>query len=69
MVADENTEVMDVDDLAGYLKLSKSSVYKMLRLGKIPGRKIGKHWRFHRDVIEKWVKEGESSKNKRRLSR
>lgn len=52
-------EVMGVDELADYLRLSKSSVYKMLRVGKIPGRKMGKCWRFHQDSIAQWLKEGQ----------
>jgi excisionase family DNA binding protein len=51
--------VMTIDDLAEYLKLSKSSVYKLCQAGKIPGQKVGRHWRFHRDVIDTWLKAGE----------
>lgn len=58
MASTREHEVMDVDELAEYLNLSKSSVYKMLRVGKIPGRKMGKCWRFHKDAISQWLKEG-----------
>ena len=56
MAKDTGCEIMTIDDLAAYLKLSKSSLYKMLRLGKIPGQKVGRHWRFHKDVIDQWIK-------------
>ena len=51
-------EVMTIDDLALYLQLSKSSLYKLAQEGKVPGQKVGRHWRFHRESIDKWLKRG-----------
>lgn len=48
---------MAIADLAKYLKLSTSTLYKLCAEGKVPGQKIGRHWRFHKDVIEKWLTE------------
>lgn len=31
-------EVMTIDDLAAYIQLSKSSLYKLAQEGKVPGR-------------------------------
>ncbi len=47
--------VMTIDDLAQYLKLSKSTLYKLCQEGKVPGTKVGRHWRFHRAVIDRWL--------------
>jgi len=52
-------EVMTIDDLAGYLQVSKSSLYKLVQSGKVPGQKVGKHWRFSRAVIERWLARSE----------
>ncbi len=49
-------EVMTIDDLASYLQLSKSSLYKLAQEGRIPGQKVGRHWRFHKDTIDEWLK-------------
>lgn len=46
---------MTIDDLASYLQLSKSSLYKLVQSGRIPGKKIGRHWRFHRGTIDRWL--------------
>ena len=51
-------DVMTIDELAAYLKLSKSSLYQFARAGKVPGAKIGRTWRFHKDVIDTWIKTG-----------
>lgn len=48
-------EVMTIDDLAGYLQVSKSSLYKLAQEGKVPGQKVGRHWRFHKPTIDGWL--------------
>lgn len=47
--------VMTIDDLAQYLKISKSTLYKLCQDGKVPGQKVGRHWRFHKSVIDRWL--------------
>ena len=51
-------EILTMDELAAYLKISKSTLYKLAVDGKLPGQKIGKRWRFHKDAIDEWVKSG-----------
>ncbi|QKK08600.1 MAG: helix-turn-helix domain-containing protein [Planctomycetota bacterium] len=48
-------EVMTIDDLAGYLQVSKSSLYKLAQEGRVPGQKVGRHWRFRKDAIDRWL--------------
>ncbi|MBU4352912.1 MAG: helix-turn-helix domain-containing protein [Nanoarchaeota archaeon] len=50
------TGVMTVHDLARYLRLSEAKVYKMAKAGFIPAIRIGKSWRFKRDVIDEWLR-------------
>jgi excisionase family DNA binding protein len=50
--------ILTVDELAAYLKFSKSTLYKLAVEGKLPGQKVGKRWRFHQDAIDEWVKSG-----------
>jgi excisionase family DNA binding protein len=59
-IPDPLPEVMTITDLAQYLQLSKSSLYKLVQSGKVPGQKIGKHWRFHKGVIDRWLSAAES---------
>ena len=49
--------VMTIDDLACYLKLSKSTLYKLCQEGRVPGQKVGRHWRFHKDTVDEWLKQ------------
>ncbi len=48
-------QVMTLEDLATYLKLPKSTVYKLVQEGRIPGQKLGKQWRFGRAAIDRWL--------------
>ena len=55
MVKQMQDPVMTIDDLAKYLQLSTSTLYKLCAEGKIPGQKVGRHWRFHKVVIDRWL--------------
>lgn len=56
--------VFTIDSLVVYLKLSKSTLYKLAQEGKVPGQKVGKHWRFHRDAIDDWLKTAPKTKQR-----
>ncbi len=55
MAKKQSDGVMTIDELAAYLKLSKSTLYKLCQDGKVPGQKVGRHWRFHKAVIDHWL--------------
>ena len=65
-VAAPTGAVFTIDDLVAYLKLPKSTAYKLAQEGKIPGQKVGRHWRFRRDTIDRWLDEGNISPNDRK---
>lgn len=46
--------IMKPPEVAEYLRIPITSLYKLCNEGKIPARKVGKHWRFRKDEIEKW---------------
>ena len=54
-------KVLTIEELAAYLKISKSSLYKLAQKGEVPGQKVGKHWRFRRDIIDQWLAERTSA--------
>jgi excisionase family DNA binding protein len=59
----EPAEVMTLEELAAYLKLPKSTLYKQVQAGKIPGQKIGKQWRFGKQAIDRWMNNGNLGKS------
>ncbi len=48
-------EIMTIEDVAAFLRIPLSSVYRLAHAGKIPGQKIGRHWRFRRQTLERWM--------------
>jgi excisionase family DNA binding protein len=49
--------VLTIDELSAYLKIPKSTLYKLVREGKIPSQKVGRHWRFRKLAIDRWLDE------------
>jgi excisionase family DNA binding protein len=49
---------LSLDELAAYLKMPKSTLYKLTQRGELPGHKIGKAWRFDRDEVDEHIKAG-----------
>jgi len=46
-----STELITLDELANYLKVSRDTVYRMAQSGKIPGVKVGNQWRFTQNEV------------------
>ena len=53
--------VMTVKDVALYLKISPSKVYFMANANQIPAFRVGKSWRFKRDLIDNWIQQTSNS--------
>ncbi len=51
MTARDNSQIMTVEEVAAYLKLSKITVYKLVKKGQLPGFRVGNSWRFRKDRI------------------
>lgn len=47
--------VMTAQEVASYLRISQATVYKLARSGEIPAVRLGRSWRFRRDLLEKWL--------------
>jgi len=52
-------EILTIGQAAGFLQLSKRSLYKLARGGVIPGKKILNKWRFEKESLKRWLSEGE----------
>lgn len=55
-------DVMTIEQLCSYLQLSRSTLYKLAQEGKLPGQKVGKHWRFHKQTVDEWLRGHEEGK-------
>ena len=57
-------QIMTIDEASKYLRIPLSSLYKLAQGGKIPCQKVGRHWRFRKVTIDKWLDQKSVIKNK-----
>ncbi|MFH1628690.1 MAG: helix-turn-helix domain-containing protein, partial [Pseudomonadota bacterium] len=50
-------DVMNADEVSSWLRIPKSTLYKLCSEGQIPCTKIGKHWRFDKALVQLWFEE------------
>jgi excisionase family DNA binding protein len=50
----DSGKIMTVKELADYLKVHASTVYRQLKLGQLPAFKVGSDWRFNVEAIDRW---------------
>jgi excisionase family DNA binding protein len=49
-----NNEILTIEEVAAYLRLTPQTIYKWAQEKRIPAVKLGKEWRFRRSVIDRW---------------
>ena len=54
-------DILTIEEVASYLRVSDRTVYDWAQKGEIPAGKIGTVWRFKKSEVEKWVNERLSS--------
>jgi excisionase family DNA binding protein len=48
----DQPNIMDMAQAAAYMNIKKSTLYKLVKSGVVPGRKIGGQWRFKRSQLD-----------------
>lgn len=61
----DKDEILSLKELTAYLKLPRSTVYYMCRLGRIPSVKLGKQLRFRKAAVDKWLASLERERRKK----
>lgn len=56
--------LLTLDDLAGYLSVSRRTVYRLLEGNSIPAYRVGGQVRFRREDIDKWLETKKIGKTK-----
>jgi len=51
-------------EAADYLSIHVRTIYRLVKQGDIPGRKIGGSWRFKKDALDEWLSGKENLKEK-----
>ena len=48
--------LMNIEELADYLRLRKQTIYNWLHQKKISGIKVGGVWRFDKKEVDSWLR-------------
>lgn len=54
-IMDKFDKWLTIDELANYIKMSRTKLYGMAQRGEVPASKIGNQWRFDREEIDRWM--------------
>ena len=54
-VREDPPAVLTLAEAASLLRLDEGVVEEQAQNGELPGRRIGKHWRFSRDALLAWL--------------
>jgi excisionase family DNA binding protein len=55
-------KLLNIDEVAGYLRLNRYTVYRMAERGELPGAKIARRWRFSEMDLHVWLKQQKSAR-------
>jgi len=55
-------EILTIGEAAGFLQISKKSLYKLAKEERVPCKKILNKWRFDKESLKAWVRDGEGGK-------
>jgi len=47
-------EIFTIKELSEHLRVHPTTIYRLLRQGRLPGFRVGSNWRFNRAAIEHW---------------
>jgi excisionase family DNA binding protein len=51
---------LSVEEIAAYLGIKRDTVYKWIERKQMPAHKVGSLWKFKRDEIDTWVRNGDA---------
>jgi len=54
------SEVLTFNEAKRYLKISNSTLYRLVQSRKIPASKVGRSWRFRKEKLIAWLERQEN---------
>jgi excisionase family DNA binding protein len=59
---------LTLNEVAALLRVRPSTIYRLVKKGRIPGLKIEGEWRFNQDLIERWIRERETADSHEKIT-
>lgn len=54
---EQEKKIFTIKELSEHLRVHPTTIYRLLRQGRLPGFRVGSNWRFSRETIERWEHE------------
>jgi excisionase family DNA binding protein len=54
-MSEQLPEVLTIHETSAYLRIPLRSLYKLAQEKRIPCQKVGRHWRFRRQALDRWL--------------
>jgi excisionase family DNA binding protein len=58
LASDDEPEILTPQEAAEFLRVPLLTVQRQVKAGRLPGRRVGKEWRFSRTMLREWVASG-----------
>jgi excisionase family DNA binding protein len=58
-------KVLTIPEVSEYLRVSRQTIYRLLRRGDIPAFRIGGDWRFNIEDLGHWIEKGSPARKSR----
>jgi excisionase family DNA binding protein len=58
LASDNEPEILTPQEAADFLRVPLLTVQRQAKVGRLPGRRVGKEWRFSRTMLRDWVASG-----------
>lgn len=58
LAGDQEPEILTPQEAADFLRVPLLTVQRQAKAGRLPGRRVGKEWRFSRTMLREWVASG-----------
>jgi excisionase family DNA binding protein len=58
LAKDDEIEILTPQEAAEFLRVPLLTVQRQAKAGRLPGRRVGKEWRFSRTMLLEWVASG-----------
>jgi len=55
----ERARILTLENVAQYLRVHPSTIYRLLKKRQLPAFKVGRDWRFNLESIDRWRTDAE----------
>jgi len=55
VVRTNQAQVLTVNELADFLRIHRSTVYRLLKNKSLPAFRVGSDWRFNSETVNEWM--------------